>query len=136
MENATYPVIVEEKDGHIILTFPSFGNIVTDVNKGDYYIKAAQEVIALQLASAEDERGPIPNYDLVPEFEPDIKLKKGQKLVYVNVWMPYHRTIVRTVYVRKNLTIPAWLNQLAEASNVNFSEVLTEALKDRLGINS
>lgn len=30
--------------------------------------------------------------------------------------------------VRKNLTIPAWLNTYAEANNVNFSRVLQDAL--------
>lgn len=30
--------------------------------------------------------------------------------------------------VRKNLTIPAWLNTFAEKRNVNFSQVLTDAL--------
>lgn len=36
--------------------------------------------------------------------------------------------------VRKNCTIPAWLNSLAERSGVNFSAVLQEALQDRLHI--
>lgn len=31
--------------------------------------------------------------------------------------------------VRKNLTIPAWLNTFAEKSGVNFSQVLTDALE-------
>ena len=31
--------------------------------------------------------------------------------------------------VRKNLTIPAWLNTRAEAKNINFSQVLQEALE-------
>ena len=30
--------------------------------------------------------------------------------------------------VRKNLTIPAWLNTFAEKHQVNFSQVLTDAL--------
>jgi predicted RNase H-like HicB family nuclease len=30
--------------------------------------------------------------------------------------------------VRKNLTIPAWLNTFAEANNVNFSQVLQDSL--------
>ena len=30
--------------------------------------------------------------------------------------------------VRKNLTIPAWLNTFAERQNINFSPVLTDAL--------
>lgn len=32
--------------------------------------------------------------------------------------------------IRKNCTIPAWLNTFAETRNVNFSKVLTEGLLD------
>ena len=32
--------------------------------------------------------------------------------------------------VRKNLTIPAWLNTFAEAHNVNFSQVLQDSLTE------
>ena len=34
--------------------------------------------------------------------------------------------------VRKNVTIPEWLNDLAEENNLNFSQVLTEALELKL----
>ena len=34
--------------------------------------------------------------------------------------------------VKKTLTIPAWLNQLAMEQNINFSQVLQEALKIKL----
>ena len=30
--------------------------------------------------------------------------------------------------VRKNLTIPAWLNTFAEKNNINFSQVLQDSL--------
>ena len=36
-----------------------------------------------------------------------------------------------TKAVRKNLTIPAWLNTFAEDNGINFSEVLQEALTVR-----
>jgi hypothetical protein len=32
--------------------------------------------------------------------------------------------------VRKNLTIPAWLNTFAEANHVNFSQVLQDSLTE------
>jgi predicted RNase H-like HicB family nuclease len=32
--------------------------------------------------------------------------------------------------VRKNLTIPAWLNTFAESQHINFSQVLQDALTD------
>lgn len=36
--------------------------------------------------------------------------------------------------VKKTLTIPAWLNAAALERNINFSQVLQEALKERIGI--
>lgn len=36
--------------------------------------------------------------------------------------------------VRKNVTLPAYLNELAEAAHVNFSQVLQEGLRQRLGV--
>ncbi len=33
--------------------------------------------------------------------------------------------------IRKNITIPAWLNTYGEKNNINFSQVLTEALMSR-----
>ena len=36
--------------------------------------------------------------------------------------------------VKKTLTIPAWLNDTARSHNINFSAVLQEALKERLGL--
>lgn len=37
--------------------------------------------------------------------------------------------------VRKNCTIPAWLNTAAEAQHINFSAVLQAALMEQLNIN-
>lgn len=36
--------------------------------------------------------------------------------------------------VRKNVTIPSWLNDLAEKAGINFSQVLQEGLKQRLNV--
>lgn len=36
--------------------------------------------------------------------------------------------------IRKNLTIPAWLNTMAEAQNVNFSAILQNALVQTLNV--
>lgn len=37
--------------------------------------------------------------------------------------------------VKKTLTIPSWLNEIAVANNVNFSQVLQSALKEQLHLN-
>ena len=38
--------------------------------------------------------------------------------------------------VRKNVTLPSWLNDLAEKNGVNFSQVLQESLKERLHVSN
>lgn len=37
-------------------------------------------------------------------------------------------------FIRKNVTLPSWLNDLAEKENINFSHTLREALKKELNI--
>ena len=38
--------------------------------------------------------------------------------------------------VKKTLTIPAWLNELAIRNGVNFSQTLQDALREQLHVNS
>ena len=64
----------------------------------------------------------------------NIKCNENEKTVNVSVWMPLVRNEMEEQAVKKTLTIPQWLNQLAEAQNVNFSKVLQSALKDYLRI--
>lgn len=36
--------------------------------------------------------------------------------------------------ISKNVTVPRWLNEAAEHAHINFSQLLQQAIKDRLGI--
>ena len=123
-DNYTYPVILEP-DGEIRI--PAF-DAVTYVEAGEDPIPAAQDLLTLEIVSREEEGTPIPEPEtLVPDAP-------GQRVVYVNVWMPYHRSKVRETYVKKTLTIPVWLDLLAKESKINFSATLTEALKAKLSL--
>ena len=39
---------------------------------------------------------------------------------------------MKIAYVKKTLTIPSYLDILAKNKNINFSQVLQEALKEKL----
>ncbi|BCJ87055.1 hypothetical protein [Effusibacillus dendaii] len=49
--------------------------------------------------------------------------------------MPPFRDEMEEKAVKKTLTIPKWLDDLAQDHKVNFSHVLQDALKKYLGVN-
>lgn len=52
----------------------------------------------------------------------------------VDVDFDAYRRAQDTRAVRKNVTIPSYLNDLAEKAGINFSQILQEGLKARLGV--
>ena len=48
--------------------------------------------------------------------------------------MAVYRHLLNNTAVKKTLTIPAWLNQMATAADINFSQVLQDALKTQLNL--
>jgi len=67
----------------------------------------------------------------IPDCEIDTQ---GETLVDVDIEAYRRKYEMRTV--RKNLTIPFWLNEEAEKRQVNFSKVLQDALAQLLGFDS
>jgi len=76
--------------------------------------------------------------DEIPEPTPalDIPVGDNQVVVLIRANMRLARLEMSHKAVKKTLTIPYWLNEMAEAHHVNFSQVLQEALKDTLGLSS
>lgn len=65
----------------------------------------------------------------------NINIGKNQFISFVSIDMEEYRKKFNNKAVKKTLTIPAWLNYLSEKNNINFSQVLQEALKEKLGID-
>lgn len=127
--NYTYPAIFDySEEGFINISFPDFEGAFTCAETEAEAVTAAQDVLALSIRDYE-ERG-----EAAPEPAVNCAINQDQKLVYINVWMPYHRSQIKEVYTKKTLTIPEWLNILAMQNNINFSAVLAEGLKKKLGI--
>ena len=70
----------------------------------------------------------------MPSAPNTIPVKPGDFLVVI----PFDRLAYMKKYdtrsVKKTLTIPAWLNTMAEEQHINFSGVLQSALKQQLRI--
>ena len=88
----------------------------------------AEEAMGLYF---EDEK----EYPEVTKDYKDIKLNDNQFISLVGVDMVEYYKRNSNKSVKKTLTIPEWLNVLAENDNINFSQILQEALKDKLLID-
>ena len=129
-DNYVYPVILEKEEDGYVITFPNFPEHMTQADTEEEAIDAAQKVLALCIADNEDLGKENPE----PKKQEEIELEEGCKLVYVHLWMPYFRQAQKVVYVKKTLTIPKWLDEMAKKNEVNFSAILVKGLKQELGI--
>ena len=117
------------KDG-INITFPDLPGVFSYANNTKEAIKNANEVLGLVLYDMEMDNKKIPN----PTPLENIKCKENEKTILITIWMPLVRNELDEQTVKKTLTIPQWLNRLAESQNVNFSKILQTALKEYLKI--
>ena len=63
------------------------------------------------------------------------EMEKGQFTAIIKFNLIEYKKRVSNNAVKKTLSIPEWLNEAALEANINFSNVLQEALKQKLGIN-
>lgn len=73
-----------------------------------------------------------------PKCTEDIKhvaLENNQIISFISVNMAEHKRKYENKSVKKTLSIPAWLNTIAERENVNFSQILQKALMETLNVD-
>ena len=65
----------------------------------------------------------------------NIKLNKDQFISFIGIDINDYRKKFNNKSVKKTLSIPGWLDTLAEKKNINFSQLLQEAIKEKLEID-
>ncbi len=123
-----YVAILNYEEDGINIYFPDLQGCLSCADTTEEALKNAEEALGLYMVECEEEKIEIPE----PTPLEKIICKENEKPILVRVWMPLVRSEVEVVSVKKTLTLPAWLNKLAEANNINFSQVLQAALKDIL----
>lgn len=127
-----YPIILSlSKDGGFIVSIPSF-NISTQGEDITQSILMARDAIGLMGIDMEDNEQDIP--DPIPVDKETLDI--DDIVTFVDVDFALYRDSMDTKAVKKNCTIPGWLNKKAEKAGVNFSKVLQDALIDLLNIKS
>jgi len=131
MAKYVYPaVFTKEDNGQYSVHFPDIENCFTGGDDVADALEMAEDALCLMLYDMEQDNKTIP-----PASNPrDIALEENEFVSIVAVDTETYKRFYENKSVKKTLTVPMWLNELAEHANINFSGVLQEALKTRLRI--
>lgn len=125
-----YPAVFHYADDGISVEFPDLPGCLTCGDNTEEALLMAKEALELHLYSLEQDNDAIP----APSELTNIKLKSNEQLILIDVFMPAVRNEQENRAIKKTLTIPKWLNDVAEKQNVNFSQILQSGLKQHLGM--
>ena len=70
----------------------------------------------------------------IPEDEKEFYIEGESFKTLVSLDMMKYVNECKSATVRKNVTIPSWLNEMGKSHNLNFSNLLQEAIKKELDI--
>lgn len=130
MSTVSYPAIFHPEDNGYWVEFPDLPGCFSQGNSIEESYVMASEALGVYLDHSDDvfEREiPEPtSMDLV------IKDNKNDIVMLVTFDSLEYARRHRTRAVKKTLSIPEWLNDLAVKENVNFSQVLQDALIEKL----
>ncbi len=134
MTNKTvyYPAVFHEQENGYWVEFPDLPGCLTEGRTDREAIVMAQDALAMYLDKTGDEEErqiaePSKLKAVVKKYPEDLVM-----LVGCDPRQYYRRNHSKAV--KKTLTIPEWLNDEAERKNINFSQVLQEAIIDKLGL--
>ena len=120
-------------DDGISIEFPDLPGCLPCADRDDTKsaIANAKEALGLHLYGMETDNEIIPE----PTDLTDLKLKKDDIPILIEVYMPPVRDRIRNRFVKKTLSLPAWLADEADQRGVNCSKIFQNALMDYLNIS-
>jgi len=124
----SYPAIFHYENNGYWVEIPDVDGFVTQGDTVEEAFFMARDALGLCLEDLEV-------YPEASDLTAMIQYKSAEKdfITMVMVDMVDYRN-AKAQSVKKTLTLPAWINELALKSNINFSETLKEALLEKLGL--
>lgn len=128
-----YPAIfTTETNGGYSVSFPDIKGCFTDGENLADALEMAQDALCLMLFDMEEDGKTIPS----PTNIKEVRTQNPNEFVsLVSCDTLEYRKLYHSNAVKKTLTLPGWLNTIAEKQGVNFSQVLQEALKEKLHVS-
>lgn len=129
MDKLYYPAIMHpEAEGGYSVWLHDISGCVSQGETLPEAVENIKDALGLYYEDAEDGNSVLP-----PPSSPGcVELEAGEFVVVVEFTPEEYLKSRSTKAVKKTLSIPAWLNSMAEAQQLNFSAVLQSALMERL----
>lgn len=129
-ERYIYPAVFTYEEGQeIAVVFPDLDAATSGENDGDALF-SARELLGCVMFGLEEDSEDIP----APTPLAQVQCGENERVVLIDVYMPSVRMAQVNRSVNRTVTLPAWLNAAAQERNINFSQVLQEGLRQRLGL--
>lgn len=122
-----YPALFHKaEEGGFWVTFPDIPECITQGDDMEEAYHMAVEALGLCLADMEKDKLPFPTVS-----SPDaIEVESNSFLVVIEFDLLAYKKRHSSASVKKTLSIPEWLNEEALSLNINFSQVLQDALME------
>lgn len=129
-----YPVLFTKTESNILVEVPDL-EILTEGKDMNDAIDMARDAIELMCVSMEDDGKEIPEPSDLLDTENSTFSDDGMTIVsFVDIDSDEYRRKIDTKVVRKNVSLPSWLNYEADKAGINVSRVLQDALMNVLGV--
>ncbi len=127
-----YPAIFTfDKDDNVYyVNFPDIKNCFTDGKTITEALEMAVDALCLMLYDMEERGEKIP----APSDIKSIRCGKNEFVTLISCDTTDYRIFFENKSDKKTLTVPHWLNIMAQRKGINFSQVLQTALKKELNI--
>lgn len=122
-----YPAIFEQEDGKYYVSVPDLSGCNTFGDNLQDAIEMARDAVEMWLCIAEDRK------EVIPTPSENLQTDKGF-VSLIDADTVLYRKMTDNKAVKKTLSIPSWLNAQAELAGINFSQLLQEAIKEKLCI--
>ena len=130
MNGYIYPAIFHEENNGFWVSFPDFPGVFSRGNTLEETYDNCIEALDLEVSTRDLNTDPLPH----PTQASSIQISDTDRIVFIRFDINEHKRRIDKHPVKKTLTIPRWLNELAVEKGINFSATLTQALKEKLGI--
>ena len=137
-DKVIYPTLIKKYDDIYLAYVPDL-DIVTEGSDEFDAISMARDAISLFVMTLQDEDNFVPDASSAKKAvviarekaDREIDFSDGM-LTYIDADIAGYRRKYRNLSVRKNCTIPAWMDDEATTLGINFSQVLQDALAQKL----